>query len=75
MGLFEVGGAVIVVMRALFADDERERERVVLSDPSAVTDVPTFDLPDNAPSWVDDVVLASLQYLTGVSENVEWPQT
>jgi hypothetical protein len=56
---------LVVVLRAAFDD---ERERMLLADPSAFTEGP-------AVFWLDDVlVLASLQYLTGVSETVEWPQ-
>jgi hypothetical protein len=56
---------LVVVLRAAL-DDERERK--LLPDPSAFTVEPAL-------FWLDDVfVFASLQYLTGVSETVEWPQ-
>jgi hypothetical protein len=56
---------LVVVLRAAL-DDERERK--LLPDLSAFTEEAVL-------FWLDDVfVFASLQYPTGISETVEWPQ-
>jgi hypothetical protein len=49
---------LVVVLRAPF---DKERERVVLPDLSAVTDEPALSPSGDVLSWFDDLVFASLQ--------------